>query len=331
MGHGKHISAELRQLIVHNVFTLHLSLKDSYNSVFLGTHIEYTYASYKKLVQNLKKMSAKEIDEYVQGPTSRKVAGRKRKYSADTRIALVDLRLRHHTVKLETLRSIFAMHYSIPDAPIPCKATLSRIYHKAALSSKVMTLKHTLASPEAQLQFLDAIAPINPIDIIDVDESLCTADEFRQKYGWSPVGEPAYYLQIVIGGIAYSTIAAYSILGFVCWAIYEGSVTGLEMQHFLYNDLSVYIGAQSHVVLDNASIHKTQEVQTALHQIVGNRFTYCAPYSPQLKPVELGFSNVKRWLREHEQEAVQNPIHWINQAFHLYSTQGERSDAGISI
>ena len=109
MGHGDHIAAELRQLIVHNVFTLHLPLKDSYNNVFLGSHVAYTYDSYKKLVQKLKKMSAKEIDEYVQGPTSRKVAGRKRKYCADTRVALVDLRLRHHTAKLETLRAIFSL------------------------------------------------------------------------------------------------------------------------------------------------------------------------------------------------------------------------------
>ncbi|MFN9905026.1 MAG: hypothetical protein ACK56F_02730, partial [bacterium] len=49
-----------------------------------------------------------------------------------------------------------------------------------------------------------------------------------------------------------------------------------------------------------------------------------APYCPIDKPIERGFSNVKNYLRSHESQAILSPIEWINNAFTLYSTEGER-------
>lgn len=244
----------------------------------------------------------------------------------------MDLRLRYNTAKLATIQSMFQMYYTEPGVvSAPSKSTLSRIMAKAHITRKITTARHMRADPQAQLAFLDSIAHIDPHRMIDVDETLCTAAEFHEKYGWSPEGQPAYYQQIVIGGVAYSTVAAYSVLGFVCWAVYAGSVTSMEMQDFVLNDLQPYINEHTHVVLDNATIHKTEEVRGALAATLGDRYTYSAPYSPQLKPIELGFANIKRWIRDHEADAVGDPISWINLAFHVYSMQGERSAAGKSL
>lgn len=329
MGHGRHIGAELRQRIVHQVLTLKSPMTDSYNAVFVGITTEYTYQSFKKLVQKLRKLTNDQVDEYVLGPISRKVAGRKRKFDNETRIALVELRVQHHTVKLDRLRALFTKYYANPDMPsAPSRSTLSRMMTKAGLSRKVTTMRNIRANPAAQLQYLNNIAPINPYNIIDFDETLCTAAEFHNKYGWSPVGEPAYYNQINIGGVAYSTIAAYTVLGFICWSVYVGSVTGVEVQDFLHNDLRPFIHDQSHIVLDNAATHKTAEVVEMLGNVSNNNYTFCAPYSPHLKPVEFGFSNIKRWIRENEQQALADPVEYINRAFHMYSIHGERSTAG---
>lgn len=328
MGRGLYLTADLRQGVVHAVFTLKLDLKEAYAHVFLGSAVEYTYGSFKKLVQSLKRMSEDEISMFCDGPVSRFVAGRKRIYSNEVRVEVVNLRLRYSTAKFEKLRDIFRQHYTNQDDSVPSKATLSRWFEKANLTQKVTELRNVRVDPAAQLTYLLTVASIHPMNLIDVDETLCTADEFHCKYGWSPSGEKATYIQICIGGVAYSTIAAYSILGFLCWSIYEGSVTGVEMQEYLYNDLQQCVAPTSHIILDNASIHKTVEVTQALSIVCPDRYTYCAPYSPKLKPIELGFANIKRWLREHEADAVLNPILFINHAFHLYSVHGEKSAAG---
>ena len=44
------------------------------------------------------------------------------------------------------------------------------------------------------------------------------------------------------------------------------------------------------------------------------------------KPIERGFSNVKSYLRANEFEVINNPIDWINKAFHLYSQNGSKSN-----
>lgn len=55
-------------------------------------------------------------------------------------------------------------------------------------------------------------------DIIDIDETLSCAKEFESRYAWSYVGGPAYGVQLVIDGKAYSTIAAYTPMGFIAWS-----------------------------------------------------------------------------------------------------------------
>jgi hypothetical protein len=55
---------------------------------------------------------------------------------------------------------------------------------------------------------------------------------------------------------------------------------------------------------------------------------FSSPYSPELKPIELGFANVKQYIRRHEVQALNDPIGYINQGFELYSIRGPHIDAG---
>lgn len=45
-------------------------------------------------------------------------------------------------------------------------------------------------------------------------------------------------------------------------------------------------------------------------------------YFPHLKPVERAFSLVKTWLREHDKQATQDPVAWINRAFQRFEIGG---------
>ncbi|KAJ1434660.1 hypothetical protein B484DRAFT_393904 [Ochromonadaceae sp. CCMP2298] len=40
------------------------------------------------------------------------------------------------------------------------------------------------------------------------------------------------------------------------------------------------------------------------------------------KPVERAFSLVKTWLREHEEQATQDPVEWLNRAFEHFASGG---------
>lgn len=274
-------------------------------------------------------MTDEEITTYSAGPVSRKLAGRKRKYNQEAKVALTDLRLRYPIAKFSKLQSIFSQYYDCET--VFSKATLTRVFAAAEITRKVREVRNMHANPQQQYEYLISIAPVDPMNLVDVDETLSTAEEFLQKYGWSPSGEPAYYQQIRINGRAYSTIAAYTPMGFLCWSIYEGSITSVEVVHFITTKLTACLSSSSFVIIDNATIHKITESMEGLEKVTAGRFKYSPQYSPELKPIELGFGSIKRWIREHEADAVSDPISWIDRAFELFSTLGEQSSAGNTV
>ena len=80
-------------------------------------------------------------------------------------------------------------------------------------------------------------------------------------------------------------------------------------------------------ICDNSSTHHTYDALVAMDDCFDGFFSFSPTYSPDLKPIEKGFSNVKGWLKDHEDDALLDPIGTINRAFHLYSTLGERSNS----
>ena len=58
------------------------------------------------------------------------------------------------------------------------------------------------------------------------------------------------------------------------------------------------------VVLDNLSSHKVIGVREAI-EAAGARLLYLPPYSPDLNPIELAFSKLKRLLRDAAERTVE--------------------------
>ncbi len=170
---------------------------------------------------------------------------------------------------------------------------------------------------------------------------------FVEKYGWSEVGEKCYRTQFVIHNKHYSAIAAYTTRGFIAWEIFEGSVGAAEFMYFINHSVRPKLSAVSFAIIDNCAIHKTDEALECLENafsgliysilfymfsfftllmlsfVISGKFECCAPYSPDLKPVERGFKLVKGWLKHNEDFAQQDPIGAINHAFRLFSPDGE--------
>ena len=70
------------------------------------------------------------------------------------------------------------------------------------------------------------------------------------------------------------------------------------------------------LILDNCSIHYIEETLTLLRPS-GIFVIYLPPYSPDLNPIELTFSYIKRYLQEHKEiiQAANNMSDIITSAF----------------
>ena len=64
------------------------------------------------------------------------------------------------------------------------------------------------------------------------------------------------------------------------------------------------------MVLDNASIHHLETV-VDLIEAAGALVRFIPPYSPDLNPIEELFSQVKSYLREHEQSYQGSSEPWV--------------------
>lgn len=160
-----------------------------------------------------------------------------------------------------------------------------------------------------------------------MDETASTINQFEQKYGWSPIGEKAIRTQIEIQGKHYSVIAAYGLRGFICWSIFEGPVAAIQFVVFL--DKLASCLDDNCLLLDNCSIHKTAFVRQRLEIITNGDYEFSPKYSPDLKPIERAFSNVKRYVRNHRNiNTAPDPLAVINEAFSLYSSSGELGNRG---
>ena len=128
------------------------------------------------------------------------------------------------------------------------------------------------------------------------------------------------------GNFRCSVIALYCPAGFLYWKIVEDTTNAASFQEFL-NEVRDFVPLSPDVfcILDNCSIHKTRESIILLEAVFRGNWRNLAPYAPDWNPVELGFSQIKRFLRRYENNYVVDPIATINAAFYLYSTKGARS------
>jgi hypothetical protein len=145
---------------------------------------------------------------------------------------------------------------------------------------------------------------------------------FQNTRAWGPKGIPVVLPQFRLGNKAYTVLAAYTYHGFLEWSVFEGAASGSHVEHFIRANLAGYKNADSISFCDNASVNKVDKVFLALDKIFGGLWAFLAAYSPQLAPVELGFSNIREYIRSHELSTI-DPVSLIDEAFQHYSVYEE--------
>ncbi len=81
-------------------------------------------------------------------------------------------------------------------------------------------------------------------------------------------------------------------------------MTGLVFLYFLKYFLCPLLAEGDYVVMDNASVHKVDEVKDLI-QKTGAKLIYLPPYSPDLNPIELAWNKIKQYLRKQRPRTVE--------------------------
>ena len=115
-------------------------------------------------------------------------------------------------------------------------------------------------------------------------------------YGWGKRGEPLVEAVPLRRGKNPSVLGAVGMEGVVAQASKQGAMTRADVERFFKQDLLPQLLPGSVLVLDNAPIHKGGNIE-ALAQGAGCRVLYLPPYSPDMNPIELIWSVVKRRVR----------------------------------
>lgn len=92
--------------------------------------------------------------------------------------------------------------------------------------------------------------------------------------------------------------------GLVAPLVLDGAINGAAFLAYTEQFLVPLLEPGDVVVLDNLSSHKISGVREAI-EAAGARLLYLPPYSPDLNPIELASSKLKRMLRDAAERTVE--------------------------
>jgi transposase len=92
------------------------------------------------------------------------------------------------------------------------------------------------------------------------------------------------------------------VTGFFAWGHTDDTFSRRNFHEIFKKKIAPFLNRwplpRAIVVLDNAKIHMYEELQDLVHA-TGALLFFLPPYSPDLNPIEVGFSLLKRWLQRH--------------------------------
>ena len=190
---------------------------------------------------------------------------------------------------------------------IVARSTLSAGLKRRGWSRKVMRMVAQQRNPGLRDDWTIRICGYRRDQFVFVDESACNKKTMDRKYGWAPVNEPAEGISELERSKRWSLLPAYTWQGYMPgWLIHQGAVDEPMFIQWIKNKVLAHMQPyplpHSVLVMDNASIHRNEEIQRAC-DAVGVKLEYLPPYSPDFNPVDTSFHDLKQWLRTNRFEA----------------------------
>jgi len=136
--------------------------------------------------------------------------------------------------------------------------------------------------------------------------------------GWAPKGERL--VCTVPHGHWHTTtfLCGLRTTGLVAPLVLDGAMNGPAFLAYTQQFLVPTLRPGDIVVLDNLSSHKVAGVREAIEQ-AGATVLYLPPYSPDLNPIELAFSKLKRLLRDAAERTMEGLWQTIGRLLQRFS------------
>jgi transposase len=164
-----------------------------------------------------------------------------------------------------------------------------------------------------RVEFWQLISTILVKDLIFIDESGVNL-ALTRLYARSAKGKRAYGKRLQKRGRNVSLIAAMGLEGVITQVSLLGSTDSLTFEAFVAQRLVPKLWSGACVFMDNASIHKSDEVE-ALITKAGARLVYLPPYSPDFSPIENCWSKIKSILRSMGARNYPDLVKAVKEAF----------------
>ena len=118
-----------------------------------------------------------------------------------------------------------------------------------------------------------------------------------REYGWAPIGERAIGQRPGKSWKTLTLIGAIRLGSKPKLMTHHGSVTGKVFRRFVRHRLVPWLRPGDVVIMDNLGAHKVAGIRAAI-EAIGANVLYLPAYSPDMNPIELWWSDVKRQLRK---------------------------------
>ncbi|CAE7142870.1 unnamed protein product [Rhizoctonia solani] len=145
-------------------------------------------------------------------------------------------------------------------------STIARSLRRSAFSRKQLSRYALEALAEARADFILTVGSdeYSIEQFVFVDETGCTRNNTKRRYGWSPIGTRVFYGEYSTRSEKYNLIPALSLDGVLHLDIFSCSVNSDLFDLFIVRLLDVmnpWPERNSVIILDNASIHKSQQIR----------------------------------------------------------------------
>jgi transposase len=153
-----------------------------------------------------------------------------------------------------------------------------------------------------RIEWRDTQGLIDPASVVFIDETWAKTNMTR-RYGRSEMGSRVIE-KVPFGRWETTTfLGALRATGFIAPLTIDGPISGPLFRSWVEQHLVPELKPGDIVVMDNLSSHKVVGIREAIEG-AGAELRYLPPYSPDLNPIELAFSKLKKLLRDGAERTV---------------------------
>lgn len=174
-------------------------------------------------------------------------------------------------------------------------STVSRCLKDMNVSRKRTEPAHPERDEIVRCWWIAKMTEYSADQLVVVDESAADERNTIRHWGWSEKGTACRVTGYGRRSTRWSILPAITVDGYLQYHVHHGSINSVRFNQFveqLLTKMDPFPAPRSVLVLDNATIHRSEELRLMCQQR-GVRLEYLPAYSPDLSPIEKSFSCLK--------------------------------------